>query len=236
MSKYLPWSLILCLMSPLLSAGQTSRKFYLCPSLGPSVTAYFNRSTAFPSTAVQNRIAILDAYGAVQLHYNPSKYVGTYAGMDGARMCMKNQVGNVLLKHKAYALGALVAIKLGDVENMWYVAPGIGDDVTFHYKVKEYVNGKKIGKQSSWFPSELYTTHPSVFLHINFGGKADFKGSYYFKNYLKPSSQYVLKNGTQLDGYTQESPTYAVTIAMNPYVASKLIFPRKTGKATKPYS
>lgn len=159
-----------------------------------------------------------------QFHHDFGKAVGFYTGLQLRNVGMITRLDTLRLKHRAYTLGIPLALKIGNTEKKWYIAPGAEAELMFNYKVKEFIRGKKVFKHNEWFSDDVNLFNPSVFLQVNLGGAANLKFKYYLMDFLKPvgeneSYRAHVKGSQPIPGYTRESKlfyiSFGTTIAAN---------------------
>jgi hypothetical protein len=172
----------------------------------------------------------------VQYHYDFGKAVGIYTGLSVRNVGMITRMDSLKLKHRAYAVGVPLALKLGNTSSKWTVSPGAEAEFMVHYKVKEFIRGKKVHKHGEWLSDDVNLFNPSVFVQLNFGGNAYVKFKYYLDDFLKPvdpDEGYRLhKVGAgSVPAYTQESKLFYVSFGANLPTKKKR---NNTGKPTTP--
>lgn len=145
-----------------------------------------------------------------QFHHDFGKAAGFYTGLQIRNVGMITRMDTLRIKHRAYAVGVPLALKLGNTERKWYVAPGAEAELMLNYKVKEFIRGKKVYKHNEWFSNDVTMFNPSVFLQVNLGGATNLKFKYYLFDFLTPvdaneSYRAHVKGSEPIPGYTRES-------------------------------
>lgn len=149
-----------------------------------------------------------------QFHVDLSRSFGMYTGLQLRNVGFISKIDTLRLKHRAYALGVPVALKFGKIDSKIFLATGAEAEFMLNYKVKEFIRGKKVFKDSEWFSDKVEMFNPSVFLQINLGGWGNVKVKYYLKDFLKPvdpNEGYRLKGGAVVPAYTQESKLFYIS-------------------------
>ena len=151
-----------------------------------------------------------------QRHFDFGSTVGLFTGVNVRNVGMITKVDTLRLKHRAYALAVPLAVKIGNLEKRFYVAPGAEAELMFNYKVKEFVRGKKISKRNEWFSDEVTMFNPSVFMHVNMGKAGYLKFKYYLFDFLAPADEnsgYRVRDvgSHPIPAYTQESKLFYVS-------------------------
>ena len=154
-----------------------------------------------------------------------------------------NKIDTLKLKHRSYALAVPLAIKIGNTQTKWYVAPGAEAELMFNYKVKEFIRGKKVHKHSEWLSDEVNLFNPSVFLQINLGGATNVKFKYYLYDFLMPNviantdSVYTFRGGnlprSTIPQYTRHSKLFYVSFGTT--MATKKRFKKRDAPRVSPF-
>lgn len=140
---------------------------------------------------------------------------------------------DVKVIRRAYSVGIPLALKLGSFKDHFYVYGGGEIDWLFHYKEKYWLAHTRSGsktKHTQWWPSQLETLQPSVFLGIQFPGGINVKGKYYLENFLNHEYQ-----------SSTNAPGARVVSDLTKYKQSNLFYISlswhfNTSKITKSYS
>lgn len=133
-------------------------------------------------------------------------------------------------KHRAYAIGIPVYLRLGNLDKRWYVYAGGQYDYLFGYKEKVFVNDSKI-KRTNGFGNDVNPFIPSVFLGFKAKSGISLSLNYMLNNFF--SSEYRFKDPTKNDapltsGYTNSQIAYFSIGFMGDLDKSKTKTPTKT--------
>lgn len=113
-------------------------------------------------------------------------------------------------KHRAYAVGVPVYLRVGKLDNRWYFFAGGQYDYMFAYKEKVFVDDAKI-KRTNGYSNSVTPFIPSVFAGFRGKSGASFSVHYMLDNFF--SSDYRFKdprqnNASLNDGYTNSQILY----------------------------
>lgn len=98
-----------------------------------------------------------------------------------------NQYQDIKVIRRFYSLGVPLAIKVGSFKNNFYVYSGGEIDWAFHYKEKYWESHSRSGakkKYNQWWPSQVETLQPSVFLGVQLPKGLNVKLKYYLTDVL----------------------------------------------------
>lgn len=90
---------------------------------------------------------------------------------------------NTKIKHRSYALGFPLAIKLGSFDDNFFVYGGVEYEWMFHYKQKKFIDGEKY-KFKQWTSDRVNPWMPSWFAGVQFPGGINLKFKYYLDDFL----------------------------------------------------
>jgi len=90
---------------------------------------------------------------------------------------------NTKIKHRSYALGFPLAIKVGSFDNNFFAYGGLEYEWMFHYKQKKFIDGDKY-KFKAWNSDRVNTWIPSWFVGFQFPGGINLKFKYYMDDFL----------------------------------------------------
>ena len=128
-----------------------------------------------------------------------SKNFGLYTGLDIKNLGFIRQTqtttGELKYKHRSYALGLPVGLKVGNLENGTFLYLGGQIEWCFNYKQKEFQNGNKTNKFLEWNSDRVNQWQPSVFVGINLPYGTNIKFKYYFNNFLNDDYKQIAANG-----------------------------------------
>ncbi|WP_430810115.1 MULTISPECIES: hypothetical protein [unclassified Carboxylicivirga] len=114
-------------------------------------------------------------------------------------------------KHRAYALGLPLALKLGSFRDHFYLYGGAEYELLFHYKYKYWVDGDK-HKTSEWFSDRTNRFVPSVFAGIQFPRGLNLKFKYYLDDFLNTDYK---KGDNPLNDYSRYGKTRMFHISLS---------------------
>ena len=90
---------------------------------------------------------------------------------------------NTKIKHRSYAMGFPIAIKLGSFDDNFFAYGGLEYEWMFHYKQKKFIDGEKY-KFTQWNSDRVNTWIPSWFVGLQFPGGINLKFKYYMNDFL----------------------------------------------------
>jgi hypothetical protein len=90
---------------------------------------------------------------------------------------------NTKIKHRSYALGFPIAIKLGSFDDNFFAYGGLEYEWMFHYKQKKFIDGEKY-KFKEWTSDRVNPWLPSWFVGLQFPGGINLKFKYYMNDFL----------------------------------------------------
>ena len=182
------------------SYGQAEKRFYSSTSLEMIFSfADFARDSMNTST-VMRWAPVLN----VQYIYNfdLNKTVGFFVGIDLRNLgfIYKNDKGEKW-KHRVYALGVPVGIKLGNLKSGLFFYAGGQIEYAFNYKQKYFKNGTKEEKNVYWFTDRVNIFQTSVLFGVNFPYGFNIKFKYYFTDLLNQDYEAFNENGEKYKPY-----------------------------------
>jgi len=135
-----------------------------------------------------------------QLNFDLSNNVGLYSGLAirNVGLIMEDYFQNVgydvdqshpdynkntKIKHRSYALGFPIAIKLGSFDDNFFAFGGVEYEWLFHYKQKKFIDGAKF-KFKEWTSDRVNPWIPSWFVGLQFPGGVNLKFKYYMDDFL----------------------------------------------------
>jgi hypothetical protein len=90
---------------------------------------------------------------------------------------------NTKIKHRSYALGFPIALKVGSFNNNFFAYGGLEYEWMFHYKQKKFIDGAKF-KFKEWTSDRVNPWIPSWFVGLQFPGGFNLKFKYYMDDFL----------------------------------------------------
>ena len=90
---------------------------------------------------------------------------------------------NTKIKHRSYALGFPLAVKLGSFDKDFFAYGGVEYEWMFHYKQKKFIDGTK-SKFKEWTSDRVNPWIPSWFVGLQFPGGFNLKFKYYLDDFL----------------------------------------------------
>jgi hypothetical protein len=139
------------------------------------------------------------------LNYNLTKHLGLSAGLEIKNIGVVLKDSAFSSKHRAYALGVPLYVRIGNLDKKWYFLAGAQYDFHFAYKEKVFVDDAKVKR----YPyNSVRTFMPSVFI------------GYKSKSGASLSVHYMLQNFFS-DDYRFKDPRNSN--ALQPYANSQLL-------------
>ncbi len=92
---------------------------------------------------------------------------------------------------RTYSLGVPLALKLGSFKNHMHLYGGGEMEWSFHMKEKWWDSHSRSGtktKRTEWWPEDITTFLPSVFVGLQFPGGVNVKFKYYLDNFLNQNN------------------------------------------------
>ncbi len=117
------------------------------------------------------------------IHYDFTDNFGMFSGYGVRNIGIITDSDGIKTKRRTYALGIPLALKFGSFSNHFYIYGGGSYELFFHYKQKQFVNGRKT-KYSEWFSNRTPLFAPSAFAGIQFPGGINLKFKYYLTDFL----------------------------------------------------
>jgi len=131
-------------------------------------------------------------------HFDFSKKFGLYTGIGNRNIgFITNEMSSsvdentgkrymVKWKRRSYALGAPIALKVGNLDKGMFLFGGFQLEWMYHYKEKEFLNtGKR--KYTEWFSDRVNTFMPSVFVGVTFPHGLSVKFTYSLDDFMNKS-------------------------------------------------
>jgi hypothetical protein len=91
---------------------------------------------------------------------------------------------DTLKKYRTYNLGIPLGIKLGNLDNGFFIYGGYEFEVPINYKEKTFVNERKTDRFNVWFSDRTGWWTQSAFVALNFPGGLNVKFKYYLNNFF----------------------------------------------------
>lgn len=155
-----------------------------------------------------------------QFHYDFNSYIGFFTGYGVRNVGFIHEIavpvlGNVTLKQRSYSFGIPLAIKLGNMERVNYIALGVEEEMMFHYKKKVLFNDKKT-KFSEWFSNDVNRFNTSVFVDIRRHSGNYIRFKYYLFDFLNTNTTAMTVPGTstQLNFTPLQSSLFYISIGL----------------------
>jgi hypothetical protein len=102
---------------------------------------------------------------------------------------------DVKWKYRTYNLGVPIGIKVGNLEKTFMFA-GYELEIPLNYKEKQFIDGEKEDKKSSWFSSRTNTVNHSLMVGVQLPYGATVKFKYYLTNFF--NKDYKDSNGIKI--------------------------------------
>ncbi|MBK9290063.1 MAG: hypothetical protein IPM52_00270 [Bacteroidetes bacterium] len=122
-----------------------------------------------------------------QNHLNKdlSQHAGLFTGFNirNVGFIYKYPGQTIKKKYRSYNLGIPLGVKFGNLgKSFMYI--GYEIEFPFHYKEKEFVDGKKTGKYTAWFSKKQPAYYKSLMLGVQFAGGTNIKLKYYLTGFF----------------------------------------------------
>lgn len=117
------------------------------------------------------------------LHYDFSQNLGMFSGFGLRNIGFITEEDDVVTKRRTYAFGVPLALKLGSIDEHFYIYGGGEYELFFHYKMKQITGGDK-NKFSQWFSDRTERFVPSLFAGVQFPSGINLKFKYYPGDFL----------------------------------------------------
>jgi hypothetical protein len=158
------------------------------------------------------------------LHYNVSKHIGFYSGMElqNIGFIYKSAENESKTKFRTYNLGIPIGFKIGSLDKAcFYTAYSL--EVPIHYKEKSFVRNEVSHNISEWFsektPSFVHALSAGIQLPHGLGIKA----KYYFSNFF--SRNYLSREGDQSNFiHPDEANLFYFSITYNVFKSRRVTF------------
>lgn len=140
-------------------------------------------------------------------NYNFGNAFGIYTGIDlkNIGFIEKFDINEATYKHRVYALGVPVGLRLGNMKTRSYFFLGGGLDVAMQYKEKFWYKNQSKVKSNDWFSKKSNILMPYVFAGVALKGTT-IKVQYYPTNFF---------NEDYIAGYDNTIP--GSPVAIKPY-------------------
>jgi hypothetical protein len=102
---------------------------------------------------------------------------------------------DVKMKYRTYNLGIPIGIKVGNL-NKSFLFAGYELEIPVNYKEKQFIDGEKEDKKSSWFSSRTNTVNHSLMAGVQLPYGATVKFKYYLTNFF--NKDYKDSNGIKI--------------------------------------
>lgn len=169
-----------------IATSSSIKKLYASSTLDASIF-----STAFMSSPNSNQSLGTIRYTyfinlGFNLHYNFSKSVGVFSGLNIKNIGFIEQVKTLdsTIKRRVYTLGIPVGIKMGNLKRKNFGFFGGGVDLPFNYREKGFVKRNDKEKFSEWFSDRVPAVMPYIFAGISVDPGLTLKLQYYPGNFL----------------------------------------------------
>ena len=176
--------------------GQNEKRFYSSTSLEMIFSFADVEVDSVNASTVMRWAPVLN----FQYIYNfdMNKNFGIFTGLDLRNLgfIWKNDKGEKW-KHRVYALGLPIGIKLGNLKSGMFVYLGGQIECAFNYKEKYFLNGSKKTKDMYWFTNRVNVLQTSVLLGVNFPKGANIKFKYYLTDLLNTEYEEFDENGVK---------------------------------------
>ena len=147
-----------------------------------------------------------------------------YMGFTGIDNTHRNWNKSTVIKRRSYSLGFPLALKLGNLDDFYFIYAGGEIEWMFHYKQKQFIDGNKT-IYTEWGSKRVNPWNPSVFAGVQFPGGLNLKLKYYMNDFLNTNLQGI-DFGEQVDyGQFQSTGIWYISIAIviNKYQLKKMM-------------
>jgi hypothetical protein len=127
---------------------------------------------------------------------------------------------NTKVKHRSYALGFPIAVRLGSFDKNFFVYGGAEYEWMFHYKQKKFIDGAKY-KFKEWTSDRVNPWIPSWFAGVQFPGGFNLKFKYYLDDFL--NKDFVGQDFGENVDYSQFESTGIWYISFSTFIKWKTI-------------
>jgi hypothetical protein len=129
----------------------------------------------------------------VNINYDYDGHMGLYSGIAIKNIGFIDKIKDSTIKHRVYALGIPLGIRIGDLQKRKFIHFGGGIDFALNYREKGFIKRNNKEKTSEWFSGRTRLLMPYVFAGMSFDPGITFKLQYYPGNFMNPS--YSFNNG-----------------------------------------
>jgi hypothetical protein len=156
-------------------------------------------------------------------HQDITSHLGFFSGANIRNIGFIEDHGTHVIKRRAYSLGVPLAVKLGNLNEHFYLYGGGEYEFFFHYKQKR-LEGKEKIKFSGWFNERTSRFVPSVYAGLQFPRGINLKFRYYLENFMNTSFRGV-DFGHEVDYADFNARVYnlSLTFTINPKKIKKII-------------
>jgi len=154
-----------------------------------------------------------------------TRHLGVSAGLEIKNIGLILRDSVFRTKHRAYALGVPVYLRIGNMDKKWYFLAGAQYDYLFAYKEKVFVDDAKIKRHPY---NSVRPFIPSVFIGFKAKSGASVSVHYMLENFFTDDYRFKdPRDGHELQGYNNSQLLYFTIGFMGDVV-------RKKSKATPP--
>jgi hypothetical protein len=200
MRKYLFVMLVvgqgICLaQTPPEQASKTEKKVYTTTS-GELIFSFAKISNSGEEEGSNMRFSpVVNIQNWVNIDLSES--FGWFSGLSVRNVGFIYDVPNVdvKMKYRTYNLGIPIGIKVGNL-NKSFLFAGYELEIPVNYKEKQFIDGEKEDKKSSWFSSRTNTVNHSLMAGVQLPYGATVKFKYYLTNFF--NKDYKDSNGIKI--------------------------------------
>ncbi len=123
----------------------------------------------------------------VDINFHLLKNLAPYTGFQIKNIGLITQINDsIKYKERVYTIGAPLGIKLFSNDRKFMFKAGGDIALAFNYKLKHFLNDKKIYKKNEFFSNNASLMFASVFAGFSYSGLT-LCGNYYLTNFYNPS-------------------------------------------------
>jgi hypothetical protein len=160
----------------------------------------------------------------INFNYDLGRHFGIYTGVGVKNLGYIDKSKDLIpghevtIKHRVYALGVPVGVKIGNLgDKGTFMVLGGGADFPVNYKEKTFIDSRKHkSKESEWFSDEVSPIMPYVFAGVSFNSKFTVKFQYYPGNFM--ADDYWLTSTAPTMG---KYDTHLALVSLSFYVKNK---------------
>lgn len=158
------------------------------------------------------------------LNYNLSTRFGFFTGLTLKNIGLIRSQGDTTIKHRVYALGIPLGVRLGNLETKSFVAFGGGLDFAVNYREKAFTDRKQKSVFNEWGSDRVRKLMPYLFLGFQTFPGINFKLQYYPLNFFNPDFTETVNGSTRAPYAGLQASLINLNIGFNIRYNSKITF------------